>query len=62
MYAHNWDTSFGSCPFDATLENCDQQEETVEDEPTSQPEIYRPADDNNFETSGGIPAEQPAAN
>ena len=33
---------------------------TVEYEPTSQPEIYRPPARDNFKNSGGTPAEQPA--
>ena len=53
LYAHTWDTNFGSSPFDVTLENCDQQEDTVEYEPTSQLETYRPPTRENFENSGG---------
>ena len=61
LYAHTWNTNFGSSPFETTLENCDQQEDTVEYESTSQPEKYRPPPaHNNFENSGGIPAELPA--
>ena len=62
LYAHTWNTSFGPSHFDTTLENCDQQEDTVDYEPISQPEIYCPPAHNNFENSGGIPAEQPAVN
>ena len=62
LYTHTWDTNFGSSPFDVTLENCDQQKDTVEYEPTSQPETYRPSTRKNFENSGGIPIEQPTVN
>ena len=62
LYAHTWNTNFGPSPFDTTLENCEQQGDTVDYEPISQPEIYRPPAHNNFENSGGIPAEQPAVN
>ena len=55
QYAHTWDTNFGTSPFDVELKNCDQQEETVEYEPTSQPEIYRPPAHNNFEEVRKIP-------
>ena len=61
MYGHTWDTDFGPCPFDAELKNCDQQEDTVEYEPTSQPEIYRlPA--HYLKNSGGGAPEQLAVN
>ena len=43
--------------FDAELENCDQQEDTVEFEPFSQPEKKA-----NFQISRGAPAEQPTVN
>ena len=39
---------FGPSPFDAELENCDQQEDTVEYEPTSEPAIYRLPAHNKF--------------
>ena len=58
LYAHTWDTNFGGSPFDS--ETHDQQDDIVEDEPTSQPEIYRPPARDNFKNSGGTPAEQPA--
>ena len=57
MYARIWDANFGPSLFAADLEGCDQQEDTVEYEPTPQPGIYRPPSHNNFENSGGIPAE-----
>ena len=62
LYAHTRDTNFESSPFDPEPENCDQQEDTVEYEPTSQPEIYLPPARDNFENSEGFPAEQPAVN
>ena len=37
LFAHTWDTSFGTSPFDIEIEYCDQQEETVEYKPTSTP-------------------------
>ena len=42
FYAHAWDSNFGSSPFDPDHEVCDQQEDTVEYEPTPQPKIYHP--------------------
>ena len=62
LYAHTWDTNFGPSPFDTDLEKCTQQEDTVDYEPTYQPEIYHPPAHNNFENSGWIPAEKPAVN
>ena len=35
LYAHTWDTNFGSGPFDSEHESNDQQEDIVEYEPTS---------------------------
>ena len=62
LYAHAWGSNFGSSPFDPDHGNCDQQEDTVEYEPTSQPKIYRPPSLDNSKNSGGIPARQPAVN
>ena len=62
LYAHIWDTNFGRNPFDIEIEIREQQEDTVDYEPTSQPQINRPPRPQNFEKSGGIPAEQPAVN
>ena len=62
FYAHAWDSNFGSSPFDPDHEVCDQQEDTVEYEPTPQPKIYHPPALDNSKNSGGIPAGQPAAN
>ena len=62
LYAHAWDSNFGSSPFDIDHEVCDQQEYTVEYEPTHQPKIYHPPALDNSKNSGGIPAGQPAAN
>ena len=60
LYAHSWDTNFGSSPFDSEHETIDQQEDIVEYEPASQPEIYRPPSPEISQNSGGTPAEQPA--
>ena len=60
LYAQTWDTNFGSSPFDSEHETNDQQEDIVEYEPASQPEIYRPSSPEISQNSGGIPAEQPA--
>ena len=62
LYAHTWDTNFGPSPFDTEQDSCDQQEDTVEYEPTAQPETNRPPAHNNFKNSGGTPAEQTAVN
>ena len=40
-------------PFVAEHETNDKQEDAVEIEPTSQPEIYRPPTHENFQDSGG---------
>ena len=53
QYAHTWDTNFGASPFDAEHESHEQQNDIVDYEPTSQPEIYRPPVHKNFEYSGG---------
>ena len=60
LYAHTWDTNFGSSPFDTDHEINDQQEDMVEYEPASQPGINRPPSPDNSQNSGGTPAEQPA--
>ena len=62
LYAHTWDTNLGGSPFDSEQETHDQQDDKVEYEPTSQPEIYRLPARDNFNNSGGTPAEQPAVN
>ena len=62
LYAHTWDTNFGSSPLDTEHETNDLQENIVEYEPTSQPESYRPSSTVNSQKSGGTPAEQPAVN
>ena len=62
LYAHAWGSNFGSSPFDPDHESCDQQEELVEYEPTSQPKVYQPPSLDNLKNSGGIPAGQPAVN
>ena len=62
LYAHAWDSNFGSSPFDPDHEVCDQQEDTVDNEPTPQPKIYHPPALDKSKNSGGIPAGQPAAN
>ena len=56
------DTNFGSSPFDTEHETNDQQENIVEYEPTSQPEIYRPPPPKVLKTVWGTPAKQPAVN
>ena len=38
LYAQTWDTNFGSSPFDAEHEINNQQDDTVEYEPTPQHE------------------------
>ena len=53
LYAHNWVTNFGSSPFDTEHETKGQQEDIVEYEPTSQPEIYRPTSHKNSQSTGG---------
>ena len=62
LYVHTRDTSFGTSPIDADLESCNQQKDTIEYEPTHQPELYRSPVHDPFENSAGIPAEQTAAN
>ena len=58
LYAHTWDTNLGSSPFDSEHETNDHQEDIVEYEPTSQPEIYHPPSPEISQNSGRIPAEQ----
>ena len=53
LYAHTWDTYFGSSPFDSEHETNDQQEDIVEYEPASQPEVYRPPSPEISPNSGG---------
>ena len=53
LYTHAWGSNFGSSPFDPDHENCDQQEDTVEYESTSQPKLYRPPSLENSKNSGG---------
>ena len=52
LYAHTWDTNFGSSPFDADHEIKDQQEDIVELEPTSQHEKHRPTPPKIFKKVG----------
>ena len=53
LYAHTWDTNFGSSPFDTEHETNDHQENIVVYEPTSQPEMYRPLSSVNSQKIGG---------
>ena len=57
LYAHTWDTNFGSSPFDTDHEI---NEDMVEYEPASQPGINRPPSPIILKTLGGTPAEQSA--
>ena len=45
-----------------SMNDHDQQENAVEYEPTSQPELYRPHSPENFKNSGRTAAEQPSVN
>ena len=56
LYAHTWDTNFGSRPFETEHETNDQQENIVEYEPISQPEIYRLPSPVNSQKKWGDPS------